>query len=327
MLHVIESSAAATMKRLREGLAGCILGQEDLIEGLLVGFAASGHILVEGAPGLAKTLAVRCLAALSGLEFKRIQFTPDLIPSDLVGSMVYRQETGEFLPRKGPLFANILLADEINRAPAKVQSALLEAMEEAQVTLGDTSHPLPDPFFVMATQNPIEHEGTYPLPEAELDRFAMKLLVEYPDPRDEARIVASRAELKPTLPSPLIGKAEAAELRKAVEGVAIDSRVIEYIVALASSTRPRRGEPLVIGGIDIAELVEHGASPRASIALARLSKARALAQGRAYVLPEDAKALALPALRHRLVMSYRAESEGVTPDEVIGALLSHVPVP
>lgn len=301
-----------------------IIGQEALIDALLRGVAAGGHILLEGVPGLAKTLAVKTLAEIMGLEFKRIQFTPDLLPADLVGTMVYRQQTGEFSPRKGPVFTNFILADEINRAPAKVQSALLEAMGEQQVTIGEHTFPLPDPFFVLATQNPIEQEGTYSLPESQLDRFMMKLVVSYPTPEEELhilKVIASERELLPPIHRVLEIDA-LRKLRTAINAVRVDERIETYIVSIVSATREKDRK-----NYGFTRFIDYGASPRASIALYRLARVKALFEGRGFVLPEDVKAVAFEVLRHRIVLSYEAEAEEMNADDVIRILLSAVTIP
>jgi MoxR-like ATPase len=301
-----------------------IIGQEALVDALLRGVAAGGHILLEGVPGLAKTLAVKTLAEVMGLEFKRIQFTPDLLPADLVGTMVYRQQTGEFHPRKGPVFSNFILADEINRAPAKVQSALLEAMGEQQVTIGENTFALPDPFFVLATQNPIEQEGTYSLPESQLDRFMMKLVVSYPTPEEELhilKVIASEKEALPPLQRVLDG-ASLKKLKAAVTAVRVDERIETYIVSIVSATREKDRK-----NYGFTRFIDYGASPRASIALYRLARVKALFEGRGFVLPEDVKAVAFEVLRHRIVLSYEAEAEEMNADDVIRILLSAVTIP
>jgi MoxR-like ATPase len=307
---------------VREEVSRAVVGQTGMIDGLLMGILANGHVLLEGVPGLAKTLAVKAISSVIDSSFKRIQFTPDLLPADLVGNMVYRQQTGEFVPRKGPVFSNIVLADEINRAPAKVQSALLESMEERQVTIGDQTYTLPEPFFVLATQNPIEQEGTYPLPEAQLDRFLMKLAVEYPSPEEELSIlrrvgVEQEIDLKPILFRPDVRK-----LKDIVARISVDERIEEYIVALVTASRETSR-----GGHSFSRYIEFGASPRATIYLYRCAKVKALFEGREYVVPEDVKAIARPVLRHRIVLSYEAEAEEMTTDDVVDYLLSAVPVP
>ena len=323
----------------RKELAKRIVGQHEMISGLLTGLVAGGHVLLEGVPGLAKTLAVKSLAEITGLCFKRIQFTPDLLPADLTGTLIWEQNSGTFSVRKGPVFANIILADEINRAPAKVQSALLEAMEEKQVTIGEQSYPLPAPFFVLATENPIEHEGTYSLPEAELDRFLMKLLVSYPEPDEELEIVKRTASLAinagGSAPGqPVLDISGISLMRSAANSINIDRRIEEYIVSVVAATRPAltRSAAAQAGkfqsaGEGLYRYISFGASVRASIALHRCSCIRALFEGRNFVSPEDVKASAIPVLRHRIVLSYEAEAEGLNADAVISRILSHVPVP
>jgi MoxR-like ATPase len=297
-----------------------IVGQREMIDGLLAAVIAGGHILLEGVPGLAKTLAVKSLAEITGLEFKRIQFTPDLLPADLTGTLIWNQANANFSIRRGPVFANIVLADEINRAPAKVQSALLEAMEEKQVTIGERTYPLPDPFFVLATENPIEHEGTYNLPEAELDRFLMKLLILYPAPVEELEIVKNSGS-KPAPLSPVLNAETLAALRKAVNEIHIDEEIAKYIVSIVTATRPGSNKEGVY------RYVSFGASPRASIALYKCARIYAMFNERTFVSPEDVKTAAFPVLRHRIVLSYEAEAEGMDADAVIARILNHIPVP
>ena len=331
---------AALIDSCRKEMAVRIVGQREMIDGLLAALVAGGHILLEGVPGLAKTLAVKSMAEITGLEFKRIQFTPDLLPADLTGTMIWEQASGSFSVRRGPLFANVILADEINRAPAKVQSALLEAMEEKQVTIGETSLPLPEPFFVLATENPIEHEGTYSLPEAELDRFLMKLLVVYPQPLEELDIVKNSVPLsansaKGTPLSPALNGESLAFLRSTADSIHIDEEITKYIVSIVTATRPARSkasgaqktESSKITQDNVYRYVSFGASPRASVALYRISRIFAMFGGRNYVTPEDVKTAALPVLRHRIVLSYEAEAEGMDTDAVILRILSHIPVP
>ncbi len=316
--------AQEQIKAVREEIAKRIVGQQNLIEQLLMTVIAGGHVLLEGVPGLAKTLLLKTLAEAMGVSFKRIQFTPDLLPADLIGTLIYRPQTAEFVSRKGPIFANFILADEINRAPAKVQSALLEAMAETQVTIGDETHPLPRPFFVLATQNPIEHEGTYALPEAQLDRFMVKLLVDYPSPSEELQIlrtVAAQGDPQGHIETVLNPDA-LYQLRRAVEEVRVDDKIATYIISIISATRETDRKAHAF-----ASFLDYGASPRASIALYRLSRVRALFQGRDYVLPEDVKAVAHPVLRHRVVLSYEAEAEELTADEVITIVLGAVALP
>jgi MoxR-like ATPase len=325
--------AGALCSRVRAEMAKRIVGKDELVKGILTAAIAGGHVLLEGLPGLAKTLAAKTFAEASGLGFGRVQFTPDLLPADITGSLVYEQSSGRFIPRRGPVFVNVLLADEINRAPAKVQSALLEAMEERQVTMGDSSLALPDPFLVIATQNPIEHEGTYPLPEAQLDRFILKLRASYPSAEEEEGIVR-RVALERALPvDRVLGARELAFLREAAESVRVDEALAAYAVALVRATRPAReaGGPSPSlakdAGRDVARWVEYGASPRASIQLFRCARVSALLDGRSYALPEDVKAFAREVLRHRLVLSYEAEAEGIDADAVIERVLGALSLP
>ncbi|NNM67516.1 MAG: AAA family ATPase [Spirochaetales bacterium] len=301
-----------------------IVGQIPLLEGLIMAVVAGGHVLLEGVPGLAKTLAIKTLAQIMGLDFRRIQFTPDLLPADLIGTMVYRQQTGEFLPRKGPVFSNFILADEINRAPAKVQSALLESMAENQVTIGENTFPLPDPFFVLATQNPIDQEGTYSLPESQLDRFMVKLVVDYPSAEEELHILKVVASNRSDLPplQKVLDTTGLHTLRAALSAVRLDEKIETYIVAIVHATREKDRRNFAF-----ARFIEYGASPRASIAMYRLARVKALFEGRGFVLPEDVKAVAPAVLRHRLVLSYEAEAEDMKVDDVVKILLSAVAIP
>ena len=319
-------AALGSLELCRVELAKRLIGQTGMVDGLLTALIAGGHVLLEGVPGLAKTLAVRTIAELTGLTFRRIQFTPDLLPADLTGTLVWEQSTGTFSVRKGPVFANVVLADEINRAPAKVQSALLEAMEERQVTIGDETWPVPAPFFVLATQNPIEHEGTYELPEAELDRFLIKISVPYPSREEESRIVllASNDRLAPV--APILDAAALAALSSAVSRITVDQRIVDYMVAIVSASRPPadRKRP---HREDLYRYISFGASPRASIALYRCARVQALFAGRSYVLPEDVKTVAPAVMRHRIVLSYEAEADGLDTDDIIARILAFVPVP
>jgi MoxR-like ATPase len=300
-----------------------IVGQRALVERMMVALLCRGHLLVEGVPGLAKTLAVKTLGQVLDLRFARIQFTPDLLPADLVGTLVFQQKTGEFVARKGPVFTNLLLADEINRAPAKVQSALLESMQERQVTLGDESHPLPEPFLVFATQNPIEQEGTYPLPEAQVDRFLLKAKVDYPSKLEE-RQVLDRMITGETPPVSRVLSAEAVRrLSARVREVYLDERLRDYMVALVAATR----SPRELGLVDLAPLIAYGASPRASLAFSEASRAVAFLRGRGYVVPEDVKEIARDVLRHRVLLTYEAEAENVSSDAVVDRILERVEVP
>ncbi|MGD2135482.1 MAG: MoxR family ATPase [Gemmatimonadales bacterium] len=300
-----------------------IVGQEAMVERLLVGLLTGGHILLEGVPGLAKTLAVRTLAEVIRTSFQRIQFTPDLLPADIIGTMVFDQRTGDFHPKRGPLFANIVLADEINRAPAKVQAALLEAMQEKQVTIGSETHALEEPFLVLATQNPIEHEGTYPLPEAQLDRFLLKVYVGYPSRDDEKEILWRMAGQQGIPVQHVASPEEVLGLRRTIAELYMDQKIVDYIVDLVRATR----EPQAVGLQNVKPLVAYGASPRASIYLAQASRAHAFLRGRAYVVPEDVKAMAPDVLRHRVLLTFEAEAEDVTSDGIIAKILEAVDVP
>ena len=300
-----------------------LVGQDYMVERLLIGLLTGGHVLFEGLPGLAKTLAVRTLAETIDATFQRIQFTPDLLPADVVGTTIYNARTGEFVPHRGPVFANIVLADEINRAPAKVQAALLEAMQERQVTIGGETHPLPQPFLVLATQNPIEQVGTYPLPEAQVDRFMLKVRVGYPTREEEREILrrmSGGAEIpvrKVATPEEILGA------RRQIAGLYLDEKVADYILDLVGATR----EPARHGAPDLAPLIEFGASPRATIALAACARAHAFLRGRAYVTPEDVKAIGADVLRHRILTTYEAEAEEVTTDDVVRRVFEVVRVP
>jgi MoxR-like ATPase len=300
-----------------------IVGQRALVERMMVALLCRGHLLVEGVPGLAKTLAVKTMGQVLDLQFARIQFTPDLLPADLTGTLVYQQKTGEFVARKGPVFANLLLADEINRAPAKVQSALLEAMQERQVTLGDATHPLPDPFLVFATQNPIEQEGTYPLPEAQVDRFLLKARVDYPDKAEERQILDRMMGGAIPAVSTVLSGQTVRRLQARVREVYLDERLREYIVALVRATR----RPREVGLADAAHLVVFGASPRATLAFSEAARAVAFLRGRGYVVPEDVKEIARDVLRHRILLSYEAEAENIGPDTIVDRVLERVEVP
>jgi MoxR-like ATPase len=299
------------------------VGQNAMIERLLVGLLTGGHILLEGVPGLAKTLAVRSLAEAVQVKFQRIQFTPDLLPADIIGTMIFDQRTGEFRPKRGPLFANIVLADEINRAPAKVQAALLEAMQEKQVTIGGETHLLAEPFLVHATQNPIEQEGTYPLPEAQLDRFMLKIHVGYPSRDEEKEILWRMASGRP-IPMEVVAEAEdLLALRATIAELYMDQKIVDYVVDVVRATR----EPHRVGLHDMKPLIAYGASPRASIYLAQAARAHAFLRGRTYVVPEDVKAMAPDVLRHRVLLTFEAEAEDVSSDQVITTILETVAVP
>jgi MoxR-like ATPase len=306
-----------------EEIGKVIVGQRVMLERLLIALLADGHVLLEGVPGLAKTLAVRTVAATIAGGFHRIQFTPDLLPSDLVGTMIYNQRSGDFTVQKGPIFTNILLADEINRAPAKVQSALLEAMQEKQVTIGGQTFPLPELFLVLATQNPIEHEGTYPLPEAQVDRFMFKLIVTYPE-RTEEREVLDRMTTGPEpVARTVLDPSRVLRARHVAGEVYVDGRIKEYVLDVVGATR----QPERAGLNDLAPLIEYGASPRAAIFLIRAAKAHAFLQGRGFVIPEDIKGLGYDVLRHRILLTYRADADGVTADELLRRIFERVPVP
>jgi MoxR-like ATPase len=300
-----------------------IVGQRYLTERALIGLLTGGHILIEGVPGLAKTLAVKTLADAVDCAFSRVQFTPDLLPADVIGTQVYDPRTQTFSVRQGPVFANVVLADEINRAPAKVQSALLEAMQERQVTIGDRTFPLPDPFIVLATQNPIEQEGTYPLPEAQVDRFMLKVKVGYPTREEERQILDRMAAAEPPRAGKVIGRPELAAGRALLHRLYMDERVKDYVVSIVFATRDPRGHGLA----ELAPLVEFGASPRATIFLAMAARAHAFLRRRAFVTPEDVKAVAYDVLRHRLTLTYEAEAEEVTPEKVVSRVLDRVEVP
>jgi len=316
-------NAAAWVSTLRKEIAHVIVGQEYLIDRLLVGLLANGHVLLEGVPGLAKTLSVRTLASAIQAQFHRIQFTPDLLPADITGTLIYNPQDGKYHATKGPIFANLVLADEINRAPAKVQSALLEAMQERQVTLGGETMPLPSPFLVLATENPIDQEGTYPLPEAQVDRFMFKVVIGYPSFEEERKILDKMAftspknEVKPVIPLD-----EILHTRKVVDQIHVDEKVRDYIVHLVFATRTPDKYKL-----DIKHLIQFGASPRATIFLTVAAKAWALLQGRNYVTPEDIKSIGPDVLRHRIILTYEAEAQAITSDDIIKKIFNTVPVP
>ena len=310
------------LKNVLQEMRKVMVGQDYLLERLLIGLIANGHILVEGVPGLAKTTAVKTLAQTIHTSFQRIQFTPDLLPADLIGTQVYLPKSGEFSIKKGPVFTNILLADEINRAPAKVQSALLECMQERQVTIGDTTFPLAEPFLVMATQNPIEQEGTYPLPEAQVDRFMLKLKVIYPSKAEEKEIMKRIAGRTLEIIQPVATPEEILAIRKVVDQIYIDEKLQDYIVEVVFATR----EPKVFG-IDMEHLIHFGASPRASIYLNQAARAYAFLQGRGYVTPQDIKSIGRDVLRHRIIVSYEAEAENLTTDDIITKIFDNIEVP
>jgi len=311
-----------SVQKCRDEIAKRVIGQQSMIDGILTALIAGGHVLLEGVPGLAKTLTVKTISDVVDVGFKRLQFTPDLLPADLVGTLVYRQQSGEFVPRKGPVFTNIVLADEINRAPAKVQSALLESMEERQVTIGETTYPLPKPFFVLATQNPIEQEGTYPLPEAQLDRFMMKLKVDYPTSEEELKILRRMGVEKEIEVGKVFNAEHLKSLKKIASAVLVDERIEEYIVNIVTASRSSEEEAR-----SYSRFIDFGVSTRASIFLYRASKIKALFEGRTFVIPDDVKAVVFDVLRHRIILSYEAEAEELTPEDVIRHILKVVPVP
>ncbi len=308
--------------QLKAEIGRVIVGQSDLVDSLLIGLFTKGHVLIEGVPGLAKTSAVKALAQTINADFKRIQFTPDLLPADLTGTEIFQPKTGDFTVKKGPLFNNIILADEINRAPAKVQAALLEAMQELQVTIADHTWPLADPFLVLATQNPIEQEGTYPLPEAQVDRFMLKLLVDYPSKAEEKEIMKRvgfehEVEIKPVIDRPGLE-----EIRSLINRIFVDEKLLDYIVDIVSATRNPSDY-----NIDIADYIQYGASPRATIFLSLVARARAFLEGRGYVTPQDIKSIAPDVLRHRIILTYEAEAEDITTDQIIARIFDSVEVP
>jgi MoxR-like ATPase len=314
---------SAFIDPLRREIGKAIIGQHYMIDRMIIAFMTGGHVLLEGVPGLAKTLTVSSLARAVTADFHRIQFTPDLLPADLTGTMIYNQKTTEFVPKKGPVFTNILLADEINRAPAKVQSALLEAMQEHQVTIGETTYPVPEPFLVLATQNPIEQEGTYPLPEAQVDRFMLKLTITYPSKEEERQILSQVATGEQAQIEPVVSADSLMQVWQDIKEIYMDKKVEEYIINLVHATR----HPAEAGLKDLAGLIEYGVSPRAGIYLARCSRAHAFLHGRGYVTPEDIKALGGDILRHRIMLTYEAEAENVSTDDVIQKIFEGVEVP
>jgi MoxR-like ATPase len=315
---------ASWVSLLKQEIGQVIVGQKYLIDRLVIGLLANGHVLLEGVPGLAKTLAVKTLSDCMQGDFKRIQFTPDLLPADVVGTLIYSPSQGEFTTKKGPIFTNLLLADEINRAPAKVQSALLEGMQERQVTIGDETFPLPSPFLVLATENPIDQEGTYPLPEAQMDRFMLKLVVDYPDRSEELKILDANANVSVQRKvNPVVDAETIFRSRKLVDQIYLDEKLKGYLVDLVLATR----KPSEHGLSDIEPFIRFGASPRATISLALAAKAIAFTQGRSFVTPQDLKDIAPDVLRHRVIVSYEAEAENVTSDEIIQKILDTVAVP
>ncbi|MFP4203017.1 MAG: AAA family ATPase [Opitutales bacterium] len=308
---------------LREEMGRVIVGQHYLVDRLLVGLLANGHVLLEGVPGLAKTLSIRTLAAATGADFKRLQFTPDLLPADIIGTLIFSPKENTFHTRKGPIFANLILADEINRAPAKVQSALLEAMQERQVTIGDETYPLPEPFLVLATENPIDQEGTYPLPEAQVDRFMLKLKVDYPEKSEERMILDRMASTAPDLEVRAATSLQAIrEARTHVNQVYVDPKIRDYVVDLVFATRDPAGY-----GLELQQFIQFGASPRATVNLTLAAKAWALLQGRGYVVPQDIKEIGMDVLRHRIIPSYEAEAESITSEDLVNSIFETVAVP
>jgi len=313
---------SAVVDRLLGEVRKVIVGQRYLLERMMIGLLADGHLLLEGVPGLAKTLSVSTLSQAVSGSFQRIQFTPDLLPADLTGTLIYNQKEGNFVPRKGPLFANFVLADEINRAPAKVQSALLESMQERQVTIGDTTYPLPRPFQVLATQNPIEQEGTYPLPEAQVDRFMLKLKVEYPTPAEEREILDRMSVAKVPTATSVVQLDELERARQAMQAIYVDDRIKDYVVKLVHATRSPGDYKL-----DLEGLLQYGASPRATLFLVAAARGHAFLRGRGFVTPEDIKAIGPDVLRHRLILSFEAEAESITSEEIIQRVFDAVEVP
>jgi MoxR-like ATPase len=314
---------SAFVEKINREVAKIIVGQKYMIERLLVGLLSNGHVLLEGVPGLAKTLAVKTLSAAVQTKFQRIQFTPDLLPADLIGTLIYDQRNGQFTTKKGPIFSNLILADEINRSPAKVQSALLEAMMERQVTIGENTFKLDDPFLVLATQNPIEQEGTYPLPEAQVDRFMLKLSIGYPNKDEELEIMRRMTRGNLESVRPVVAPADIVKARSVVSEVYMDEKVERYIIDIVFATR----EPRKYGLDELEDLIAYGASPRASIFLAQAAKAHAFLRGRGYVTPEDVRAIGLDVLRHRIIITYEAEAEEKTSEYVVGQVLSRIEVP
>jgi MoxR-like ATPase len=316
--------SSAVLGNVRSEIARVIVGQQEIIDRLLIGIIANGHILIEGVPGLAKTLIISSLASVFDASYSRIQFTPDLLPADITGTMIYNPKSGDFSVKKGPVFANFILADEINRAPSKVQSALLEAMQERQVTLGDNTFPLPNPFFVMATQNPIEQEGTYPLPEAQIDRFFMKLKIKYPAYDEERQILERMVNEQPIPLQKVLSPKDIEEMREVMHKVYMEEKLKDYILHLVNSTRHPERYPRLN---DLKGLIEFGASPRATIFLARAAKTNAYISGRAYVIPDDIKMIAKDVLRHRIILTYEAEAEELTSEDIINRILDEIEVP
>lgn len=321
-IHAKVEKEISTIEAIQNEMNKIIVGQREMIEGLLVGLFSGGHILVEGVPGLAKTLAISTLSRVVDLDYKRVQFTPDLLPSDITGTLIYNQKSGDFEPKKGPIFANLILADEINRAPAKVQAALLEAMQEKHITIGDVTYSLPKPFMVMATQNPVDQEGTYALPEAQVDRFMMKIKITYPK-KDEEKIILDRMMDNAEIPlNCIVSKEKIAQLNSLVNEIYIGDRVKNYIIDIIDATRHPENY-----GLKINNLINYPASPRASIFLARAAKGFALLNGRGYVTADDVKNVSMMVLRHRILLSYEAEAEGISSEDVITKIFNSVVVP
>jgi MoxR-like ATPase len=322
-VHDAVQKTSAWVRPLQQEMGRVIVGQKHLIDRLLIALVTNGHVLLEGVPGLAKTLSLKTLAGGVNLDFQRLQFTPDMLPADIVGTMIYNPQGGGFTTRHGPIFSNLILADEINRAPAKVQSALLEAMQEHQVTIGDTTYQLPKPFLVMATQNPLEQEGTYPLPEAQVDRFMMKVIIGYPDRAEERAILEAMATSEPSLSvQPVVTAEEITSARRVVNTIYVDDKIKDYIVDLVLATRNPKA-----AGLDLNGYIQTGASPRATINLTLASRAAAFLDGRGYVTPQDVKKLAPDVLRHRVAVSYEAEAENITSEDIIQKILDTLPVP
>ncbi|MDE6383765.1 MAG: MoxR family ATPase [Paramuribaculum sp.] len=322
-LNDLVASKSQLINLIVQGMDQTIVGQKHLVDSLLIAMLANGHILLEGVPGLAKTLAIKTLAQVIDAKYSRIQFTPDLLPADVIGTMIYSVQKEQFQIKKGPVFANFVLADEINRAPAKVQSALLEAMQERQVTIGDRTFPLDKPFLVMATQNPIEQEGTYPLPEAQVDRFLLKVVIGYPTRNEEQMIIRQNISSAPVEIHALVDPNEIIEAQKIVEQIYLDEKIERYIVDIVFATR----NPAEYGLNDLQGIISFGASPRASIGLARAARAYAFLRGRGYVIPEDVRAVSHDVLRHRIGLSYEAEANNITADEIISDILNKIEVP
>jgi len=322
-IQAVVEKESSFVEQLTGQLSSVIVGQKYLIERLLIGILGNGHILIEGVPGLAKTLSVKTLSDAIQAKFRRIQFTPDLLPADLIGTMIYNPQKADFSVKKGPIFANIILADEINRAPAKVQSALLEAMQERQVTIGDNTYPLDEPFLVLATQNPIEQEGTYPLPEAQVDRFMLKLKITYPNPTEEREIMDRNAETGFNKVSKVVAPEDIVRVREVIKSIYVDEKVKEYIVNVIFATR----EPEKYGLAELKDLIAFGASPRATIYLNIAAKAHAFLKGRGYITPEDIKAIGPDVLRHRILLTYEAEAEEMTTDDIVRRVFDAVEVP